>query len=60
MLNKQKPNIIQQSDDYGQMRKDLTRVLILNGTLFALLLALYFWNRSSGALDQIFGKFLNF
>jgi hypothetical protein len=42
------------------VRKDFTRVVVLNALLFGLLLALYFWNRSTGQLDNIFNSLIQF
>ncbi|MBI4363339.1 MAG: hypothetical protein HY545_00635 [Candidatus Doudnabacteria bacterium] len=47
-------------DEISQVRKDLARVLILNGILLALLIGLFFWNKASGFLDQFFANVLKF
>jgi hypothetical protein len=44
----------------AQVRKDLVKVLVLNAVLLALLLGLFFLNKSSGQLDQFFAKVLQF
>jgi hypothetical protein len=57
-----KPNIpvYQEEQEYKQVRRDLIRVIVLNSIFFAILIGLYFWNRSTQALDHFFGKILNF
>jgi hypothetical protein len=42
------------------VRKDFLHVVVLNTILFAGMLALYFWNRSTGELDRIFSSLINF
>jgi hypothetical protein len=46
--------------EYRQVRHDLTFVVILNIIFFALLIGLYFYNRSTGALDSFFNHLLKF
>ncbi|MBI2355974.1 MAG: hypothetical protein HYV13_02085 [Candidatus Doudnabacteria bacterium] len=61
MPNKQNPILVaNQSDEHRQVRRDLIKVLTLNGILFAILIGLYFWNRSTGTLEQLFAKLLKF
>ena len=47
-------------EEVSQVRKDLARVLILNGILLAILIGLFFWNKATGDLDQFFAKILKF
>lgn len=46
--------------EVAQVRKDLVKVLVLNAILLALLLGVFFWNQSSGQLDQFFSRVLKF
>ena len=42
--------------EYHQVQRDLLKVLLVNGTLFLVTLALYFVNRSNGFLDNLYSK----
>jgi hypothetical protein len=42
------------------IRKDFIFVITLNLILLAAMLGLYFWNRSSGQLDQFFSSIIKF
>ena len=42
------------------VRHDFIFVVILNTLLFGLMLALYFWNRASGVLEDLFSKLISF
>ncbi len=42
--------------EYHQVQKDLLKVLLVNGTLLLLTLAIYFINRSNGFLDNFYSK----
>ncbi|HYC80126.1 MAG TPA: hypothetical protein VEC17_03815 [Candidatus Binatia bacterium] len=46
--------------EHSLVRKDFLFVVILNAILLGIMLGLYFWNRSTGQLDQFFGRFINF
>ncbi|MGE5392343.1 MAG: hypothetical protein ACM3NH_01205 [Candidatus Saccharibacteria bacterium] len=43
-----------------QVRKDLVFVVVMNLIFFAVLIGLFFWNRSTQGLDHFFGKILKF
>jgi hypothetical protein len=47
-------------EEYQQIRKDLIFVVLLNILFFATLLGLFFYNQSTGQLDQFFAKYLKF
>lgn len=49
-----------EEDEYRQVRRDLMFVLALNLIFLALLLGLYFFNRSSGKVDEFFFHLLKF
>ena len=58
-----KPNQITPQGDaveYRIVRRDLIFVIIMNLTFLALLLALYFYNRSTGQVDKFFSHLLKF
>jgi hypothetical protein len=58
-----KPNpvlIRNEQEEYKQVKKDLTFVLILNGAFFLILLGLFFLNQSTGKVDGFFSKLLKF
>jgi hypothetical protein len=42
------------------VRKDFIYVVFLNLVLFALMIGLFFWNRSTGELDRIFSQIIKF
>jgi hypothetical protein len=46
--------------DMRLVKKDFTFVVILNLVLLAAMFALYFWNRSTGALDHFFSGIIKF
>ena len=46
--------------EYKQINKDLRFVIIMNLTFFILLMALYFFNRSTGKVDTFFAHLLKF
>ena len=61
MLNKQNPiKVRNEAEEYQQVRRDLVKVLILNGIFLAILLGLFFLNRTGGKVDQFFAKILKF
>lgn len=55
------PVLIQNDEqEYKQVRKDLTFVVIMNLIFLAIVIGLYFVNRSSGTVDSLFAKLLKF
>lgn len=54
------PNITYENQETKLIRKELAFVTILGILLFALMVGLYFWNRASGALDQLFSRVVSF
>lgn len=42
------------------IKRDFTFVVILNTLLFALMVGLFFWNRSAGALENLFESVIKF
>jgi hypothetical protein len=42
------------------VRKDFTRVVVLNLLLMGLMIGAYFWDRSTGQLDKIFSDLIKF
>ncbi len=61
MPNKQNPILVRnEEEEYRQVKRDLVKVLVLNGLFFILLLGLYFWNRASGVIDNFFASLLKF
>ena len=60
-MAKQNPVLIRnEQEEYRQVRRDLIFVISLNVIFFALLIALFFFNRSTGKVDAFFGHFLKF
>ncbi len=60
-MNKQNPVLIRnEQDEQKQVHRDLVFVITLNVIFFALLIGLYFYNRSSGAVDAFFSQLLKF
>lgn len=49
-----------EEDEYRQVKRDLIFVLVLNLFFLALLLGLYFFNRSGGRVDEFFFRLLKF
>jgi|GEM_PF-2421055 hypothetical protein len=49
-----------EEEENAQVRKDLVFVITLNLLLFAILLTLYFFNRSTGKVDSFFSHLLKF
>lgn len=48
------------SHENAVVRRDFIFVITLNLILLAAMLGLYFWNRSTGALDELFRNLINF
>jgi hypothetical protein len=44
------------ADEYRVISRDLIRLVLLNGLMFAVVLVVYFTNRSSGYLERIFER----
>lgn len=42
------------------VRRDFFHVIVLNLLLLGLMLGLFFWNRSTGQLENIFSSIINF
>lgn len=60
-MARQNPILIRnEQEEYDQIRKDLRFVIIMNSIFFALLIGLYFLNRSTGKIDSFFAHFLKF
>ena len=60
-MPKQNPVVVMQEEqEMKQVRRDLARVIVLNGIFFAILIGLYVWNLKSSGLDNFFEKLLNF
>jgi hypothetical protein len=58
-----KPNQITAESDaqeYRVIRKDLIFVIVMNLVFFAILIGLYFMNRSTGKVDSLFAHLLKF
>ncbi len=55
-------NLAQQSEEreLRVVKKDFTFVVGLNLMLLALMVALYFWNRSTGQLEHWFSQLIKF
>jgi hypothetical protein len=49
-----------EEDEYRQVRRDLTRVIVMNAIFLAILIGLYFFNRSTGGVDSFFARLLKF
>ena len=49
-----------EQDEYAQIKRDLIFVVLMNVVFFAVLLGLYFYNRSTGQVDQFFAHLLKF
>lgn len=49
-----------EQEEYTQVRKDLIFVVVMNLIFLALLLGLYFFNHSTGKVDQFFAHLLKF
>ncbi|OGE81813.1 MAG: hypothetical protein A3H72_01735 [Candidatus Doudnabacteria bacterium RIFCSPLOWO2_02_FULL_48_8] len=60
MQTKQNSINVRTTQESEQVRKDLLKVLALNGIFLAVLLGLFFWNKSSGVVDNFFAKLLKF
>ncbi len=60
MKNKNQFAAHQDIHENAVVRHDFVFVVILNTLLFGLMIALYFWNRSSGALEDLFTKLIQF
>ena len=48
------------SKEIKLIRKDFITVTVLNLLLLGVMIGLYFWNKSSGRLEQLFAKYINF
>jgi hypothetical protein len=48
------------SHEHALVRRDFTFVVTLNLILLAAMFALFFWNRSTGTVDDLFTKFIRF
>jgi len=60
-MNKNSSVAIRNEDEeIRQVRKDLTFVIIMNLVFLILLIGLYFFNHSSGKVDQFFAHLLKF
>ena len=46
--------------EHQQVRKDLIKVLLLNGLLLVLMLVLFFVNQKTGQVDSFFASVLKF
>lgn len=55
-------NLATYNEEYEMklVRRDLVYVVTLNLILFASMIGLYFWNRSTGGLDHLFDKLIKF
>lgn len=60
MIKNNQVLIRNEEEENKQVRKDMVFVLIVNGLMLAGLLALFFLNRSSGAVDKFFANLLKF
>jgi hypothetical protein len=60
MANKNKVLVYSEEQEYKQVRKDLITVISLNAFFFAMLIGLFFFNRSSGKVDHFFTSLLGF
>ncbi|OGF02010.1 MAG: hypothetical protein A3I07_04070 [Candidatus Doudnabacteria bacterium RIFCSPLOWO2_02_FULL_42_9] len=49
-----------EQEEYDQVRRDLIFVVTMNAIFFAILIGLYFFNRSTGSVDQFFAQALKF
>lgn len=49
-----------EEEEQKQVRKDLYFVVTMNAIFLIVLIGLFFINRSSGVVDNFFGKFLKF
>ena len=49
-----------EQEENQQIRRDLMFVVIMNAVFLAILLGLYFFNRSSGKVDSFFVHLLKF
>ncbi|MEJ0021676.1 MAG: hypothetical protein WDN47_03805 [Candidatus Doudnabacteria bacterium] len=49
-----------EEEEYRQVRRDLIFVVTMNLIFLALLLGLYFFNRSTGRVDAFFSHLLKF
>ena len=55
------PVIIRNEEDENrQVRRDMIIVLTLNSLFLAILFGLYFWNRTSGQVDNFFAQIFKF
>jgi hypothetical protein len=52
--------VILEAEEHKQVRKDLVFVLLLNAVFFAGLFALFFFNRSTGQIDEIIASLMKF
>jgi hypothetical protein len=52
--------VVQEQEENRQVRRDLIKVVILNAIFFAILIGLYFYNHSTGAVTSFFEKILKF
>lgn len=62
MNNNQRQNltVLNTEEEHRQVAKDLKKVLLVNGLILILMLALFFWNRTSGSVDSFFANLIKF
>ena len=49
-----------EKEEYAQVRRDLIFVVTMNMIFFAILIGLFFYNRSTGRVDSFFAHLLKF
>jgi len=54
------PNPLSDEQESRVVRKDLLFVIIMNLTFLAIIIGLYFFNRTNGQVDQFFAHLLKF
>lgn len=60
MIKNNPVSVRNEQEEYTQIKKDLIFVILMSALFFAVLLSLYFYNRSTGAVDQFFAQLLKF
>ncbi|HEX9502922.1 MAG TPA: hypothetical protein VF974_01185 [Patescibacteria group bacterium] len=60
MIKNSGVSVRNEQEEYAQIRGDLIFVVMMNVVFFAVLLGLYFYNQSTGRVDQFFAHLLKF
>lgn len=53
-------SVVNDQQENRQVRKDLIFVVTMNLIFFVILIGLFLWNRSTGAVDSFFSNLLKF